>query len=345
MNTPTAPLARPSPTPAAGLAAPVSNVTSLVRPTGPMPMAPGAAAPPTPAALASTRPQLTDALFQKFAGIVYELSGMRFDVSKSYFLASKIDIRVQALGLKGFEDYLNFLESPSGRPEYGYLVDEVTINETFFYRHEPQLQSFKENLLLPLVTARRNQKQTKLRIWSAATSTGDELYTLALMIKDLGLLGKDLTFELVGTDICHDALQKARAGVYRKYNVRNIPPALLNQNFVHEPQTTAGETWTLKPEIRNLAKFQEGNLMDASRCGALGKFDFIFCRNVLIYFDEPSKEKAVQHLANNLLDDGFILLGHSENVYSQRHLIRPDKTHTAAIAYQKAPPGTPKYNV
>jgi chemotaxis protein methyltransferase CheR len=345
MNTPTAPLARPSTSSSTGPTTPASNVTPLIRPTGPLPAAPGAPVGATVAAPASNRPQLSDALFQKFAAIVYDLSGMRFDVSKSYFLASKIDLRVQALGLKNFDDYLRFLESPSGRPEYGYLVDEVTINETFFYRHEPQLQSFKDNLLLPLVTARRNQKQTRLRIWSAAASTGDELYTLALMIKDLGLLGKDLTFELVGTDICHDALEKARAGVYRKYNVRNIPPALLNQHFVHDPASPSGESWTLKPEIRNLAKFQEGNLMDASRCGALGKFDFIFCRNVLIYFDEPSKEKAVQNLANNLLDDGFILLGHSENVYSQRHIIRPDKTHTAAIAYQKAPPGTPKYNI
>ncbi len=82
--------------------------------------------------------------------------------------------------------------------------------------------------------------------------------------------------------------------------------------------------------------------MDTARCAALGKFDFIFCRNVLIYFDEPSKEKAVQHLANALTDDGYVLLGHSENIYSQRHILRPVKEYAAAIAYQKAPPGTPK---
>ncbi len=267
---------------------------------------------------------------------------MKFETNKSYFLASKIDSRVQALGLKSFDEYHAYLTSPTGRPEYGYLIDEVSINETFFFRHEPQLQAFRDEILMPLVHARRAQKQTRMRIWSSASSTGDELYTLALMLKDLGLVGKDLSWELVGTDICHDALEKARSGVYRKYNIRNVPPALLQQYFTHEPHSSSGEVWNIKPEIKSMCKFQEGNLMDASRCGGLGKFDIIFCRNVLIYFDEPSKEKAVQNLANNLLDDGFILLGHSENIYSQRHILRPDKSHTNSIAYQKAPPGTPK---
>lgn len=271
---------------------------------------------------------------------------MRFEANKAYFVASKIDIRVQALGLKSFEAYLAYLESPSGRAEYGFLIDEITINETFFFRHEPQLQAFRDEILMPLVFARRAQRQTKFRILSAAASTGDELYTLALMLKDMGLIGKDLTFELVGTDICHDALQKARAGVYRKYNIRNVPASMLQQYFEHTVGTGLGtESWTIKPDIKQLCRFQEGNLMDVTRLAALGKFDIIFCRNVLIYFDETSKEKVVRNLASLLADDGFILLGHSENIYSQRHILKPDKTHTNAIAYSKAPPGTPKYNV
>lgn len=308
-------------------------------------VAPPAATPAAAPRPASNRPQLSEALFVKFAALVYDLSGMRFEANKSYFLASKLDNRVQALGLKGFEQYLAYLESPTGRTEYGYLLDEVTINETFFFRHEPQLQAFRDAILQPLVFARRNQRQMKFRIWSCASSTGDELYTLALMLKDLNLVGKDITFELVGTDISHDALKKAQAGVYRKYNIRNIPPAMLQQYFVHDTTGATGETWTLKPEIKSMCRFTECNLMDSMRTGNLGKFDVIFCRNVLIYFDEPSKEKVVQNLANCMADDGYLLLGHSENVYSQRHIIKPDKTHAAAIAYVKAPPGTPKYSV
>ena len=308
------------------------------------PAAPGAAV----GSLAANRPQLSDVLFNKFANLIYELSGMRFEQNKSYFIASKIDLRVQALGLKNFEAYMTYLESPSGRSEYGFLIDEITINETFFFRHEPQLQAFRDEILMPLIFARRSQRQMKFRILSAASSTGDELYTIALMLKDLGLVGKDITFELIGTDICHDALEKARAGVYRKYNIRNVPPSMLSQFFEH---TTSGntnigsESWTIKPEIKQMCRFMEGNLMDATRTGALGKFDIIFCRNVLIYFDETSKEKVIRNLTSILADDGYILLGHSENVYSQRHILKQDKTHTNAIAYTKAPPGTPKYNV
>ncbi|MBI1308821.1 MAG: protein-glutamate O-methyltransferase CheR [Proteobacteria bacterium] len=323
-------IASPSPVPSAAAAAPAATPAAAPRTSAP-------------------RPQLTDAQFQKFATMVYDLSGMRFEANKSYFLASKLDNRVQALGLKGFDAYLTYLDSPSGRAEYGFLVDEITINETFFFRHEPQLQAFRDEILMPLVFARRAQRQLKFRIWSAASSTGDELYTIALMLKDLGLIGKDLQFELVGTDICHDALAKARAGVYRKYNIRNVPPALLQQYFVHDAGTSTGsvgtETWALKPEVKSLCRFQEGNLTDAARTGALGKFDIIFCRNVLIYFDEASKEKVVKNMVGNMVDDGFTLLGHSENIYGQRHLLKPDKTHSAAIAYTKAPPGTPKYNV
>lgn len=316
----------------------------------PLPAATPAAVPAAVSAapsLASNRPQLSDALFQRFATLIYELSGMRFEPNKAYFLASKIDVRVQALGLKGFEAYLAYLDSPSGKSEYGFLIDEVTINETFFFRHEPQLQAFRDEILMPLVFARKAQRQLKFRIWSAASSTGDELYTIALMLKEMGLVGKDMQFELIGTDICHDALEKARNGVYRKYNIRNVPPAVLQQWFTHSAGEggMGSESWALKPDIKQMCKFQEGNLMDSLRTGALGKFDIIFCRNVLIYFDEESKEKVVKNLAANLADDGFILLGHSENVYGQRHIIKPDKSHSSAIAYNKAPPGTPKYNV
>ncbi|MFZ2587326.1 MAG: CheR family methyltransferase, partial [Alphaproteobacteria bacterium] len=223
--------------------------------------------------------------------------------------------------------------------EYGFLVDEVTINETFFYRHEPQLQGFITEVLNPLVSARRTQGKKMFRIWSAAASTGDELYTIALILKDQGLLGKDMQFELVGTDISHEALKKARDGVYKKYNIRNVPPPVLQQCFT---VNTVDDTYTLKSEIKSLCKFQEMNLMDATRCASLGKFDVIFVRNVLIYFDEKSKEQVVKNLCTNLHDDGYVIMGHSENVYSQRHLLKPDKVKTASLAHIKAPPGTEK---
>ncbi|MDD9919388.1 MAG: chemotaxis protein, partial [Alphaproteobacteria bacterium] len=104
-------------------------------------------------------------------------------------------------------------------------------------------------------------------------------------------------------------------------------------------------TYVLSDEIKKMVHFQEANLMDATRLAALGKFDIAFCRNVLIYFDEASKEKVLMNIYNAIADDGTLLLGHSENIYSQRHIFKQDKQRTAAIAYTKQPPGTPKHTV
>lgn len=349
---PTAPL-----TPAATMyrpAVPAAPVTPTApaappyRPAVTTTPTPATAFTPTPTAspmatpMATSRPVLPDALFPRFANLIYDISGMKFEPNKSYFLASKIDNRVQALGMKTFEAYLAYIESPSGRAESAFLIDEVSINETFFYRHEPQLAAFVQEVLMPLVFARKTQRQMKFRIWSAAASTGDELYTLALMIKEAGMLNQGLTFELVGTDISHEALKKARDGVYKKYNVRNIPPAVLSHNFsVNATQ----DSWTINADIKAMCRFQENNLMDTARIGTLGKFDVIFCRNVLIYFDEKSKEQVVKNMCSVLQDDGVVLLGHSENVYGQRHILRPDKARTASISHVKAPPGSVKHDV
>ena len=287
------------------------------------------------AATPPSRPQLNDMMFSKFADLIYELSGIRFQPNKAYFLSSKLQNRINSLGMDGFEAYYQYLETPSGKVEYGYLVDEITINETFFFRHQPQLDAFKHEVLLPLTHAKKSKRQTKVRVWSCAASTGDEIYTLVLMMLELGL-EKELMFEFVGTDICHDALQKARAGVYKQYAIRNVPPNLMQKYFTEDEAT---KSFILSDEVKKYVKFQECNLMDKMRVGTLGKFDVAFCRNVLIYFDEDSKTNALKNIYNGLEEDGVLLLGHSENIYSQRHIFKQDKNRMAAIAYTKQPAG------
>lgn len=296
-----------------------------------------------PAVLSSHRPQLSDALFRQFAVLIYRLSGIRFETAKSYFLASRINTRVHALGLGGFQAYLAYLGTPQDKAEHALLINEITINETFFFRHQPQLQAFQNDILIPLVAARRAQNQPTFRILSAGASSGDELYTMALMLKNLGLAAGATRFELIGVDISQSAVQKANAAVYRNYNVRNVPPALLRQYFTASGGTQASpgaRAWALKPEIRKMCRFQQGNLMDAACTAALGTFDIIFCRNLLIYFDEASKQQVTANLAAMLANDGFVLFGHSENIANQRHILHADPAHAAAIAYVKTTPGT-----
>lgn len=178
----------------------------------------------------------------------------------------------------------------------------------------------------------------RLRFWSCASSTGDEAYTLALQLLDMPE-AKGFQFDIVGTDISRTAIKMAQEAVYRKYAIRNIPADMLKRYFSED---AAAGTWTLKDEVRRMIRFYEGNLMDEAKIRTLGKFDVAFCRNVLIYFDETSKEKVLQNIANALNEDGLLLAGHSENLYPQRHIFKQQPELGQAMAYQKTPPGTQK---
>lgn len=321
--TPTAERAPVAPPPVGGM----GSAGGDRRPPVPPPPVGGA---PSPAA-SLNRPTLTDEQFKTFSDLIYELSGMRFEKSKSYFIATKLEVRCKALGISNFDDYYTYLQSLNGRAEYGHMIDEMTINETFFFRHQPQLTAFASEVLQPMVFARKQQHATRLRIWSCAASTGDEAYTVALMLKDMDL-GNDLIIEIVGTDICHEALAKARSGRYKKYSVRNIPEHMMQKYFTYDEAT---RDYILSDEIKQMVRFQESNLMDPGRIGSLGKFDIAFCRNVLIYFDDTSKTQVVQNIVNAMQDDGVVLMGHSENIHAQRHLLQVDRTRTASLSYVK----------
>lgn len=278
-------------------------------------------------------------LFNKFSDFIYQISGIRFQYAKNYFLSSKLQKRYEVLGLKGFNEYLQYLQTPTAKQmEYHHLMDEVTINETFFFRNQPQLALFEKEFLIPLIRKRKLEGKSKMRFWSCASSTGDEAYTMALQLLSIPE-ARGMQFEIIGTDICRDAINKAQSAEYRKYAIRNIPLDMLAQYFT---TSSDGHTHSLKQEVKNMVRFQECNLMDADRIRMLGKFDFAFCRNVLIYFDEGSKEKALMNIYNSIHEDGFLIAGHSENLYSHRHIFKAVKEHSQAHAYTKAPPGTEK---
>lgn len=285
----------------------------------------------SPSATPPPRATLSPELFTFFAEHIYTLSGMRFDESKSYFLAAKIALRTQALGLPDATSYRTYLTGPQGAAENPFLLDKVTINETFFYRHEPQLHAFQTDILQPLLHTRQHSGQP-IRIWSAASSSGDELYTLALMLKQLGPLPQPI--QLIGTDISRDALAKAHAATYRKYNIRNVPADQLQTYFTHH--ATQPEVWSLTDDIKTACTFHHGNIIDATHTQSLGLFDIIFCRNVLIYFDAASKRTATTNLAAALAPGGVVLLGASDDIYSQRTILKPHSTLSTALAYTLA---------
>lgn len=284
------------------------------------------------------RPSLTPSQFSRFADIIYKISGIRFQESKAYFLASKLDLRQKSLGLTTVDGYYDYLIGQAPRSkEFDLLLNEVTINETFFYRNQSQIDIFNNQILKEVMENKRKKADRKIRIWSAASSTGDEAYTIAIDFLEKGF-HKEFNLEIVGTDISHKALEIAKNGVYKKYSIRNIPTHILTKYF----NVVDEYNYELKDEIKKYVTFKHCNLSDAIVCKSLNKFDITFCRNVLIYFDRESREKVLQNIYNNLNDDGYLLVGHSENLYAERHLFINCKDKLEALAYVKAPKGTEK---
>jgi chemotaxis protein methyltransferase CheR len=278
-------------------------------------------------------PKMSDELFGRFVELIYQISGIRFTQTKAYFLTSKLELRRKALALKTLDDYYRFLQQPHAKAtEYPNLLNEVTINETFFYRNQPQLEAFEKDILMPLVQEKRKKGDLRLRIWSAAASTGDEAYTTAMQLL-AGAYARDFRVEIIGTDISRRAIDAANKGVYGSYATRNVPPPLLNRFFKELPDGTH----QIRDEVRALVTFKEGNLLDGIQTKALGTFDIIFCRNVLIYFDDASKRKVLENLSANMTQDSYLLIGHSENLYPFREVFRQDLDKVRALAYKQAP--------
>jgi chemotaxis protein methyltransferase CheR len=237
--------------------------------------------------------------------------GMYFHASKKYFLENRLMRRMEAIGVKTCQDYTRLLKSPQGSGELKYLLDEITTNETYFFRNISQLAAF-ENILLPEIVAIKNKMEfRKLRIWSAASSSGEEAYTMAMiLLEKRTTLLKDWIIEIVGTDINETVLSQAREGIYNAYSVRNVPDAY-RRKYIREDNGR----FIISPEVKKGVTFNKLNLYEDSKMVFMKSFDFIFSANVLIYFDAASKSKVVQHFYNNLQPYGYFFVGQSESLH------------------------------
>jgi len=257
--------------------------------------------------------KLADKDFELFRDYVYNLCGIYFHASKKYFLESRLARRMEETGIHSHADYYKVLKAgPGGSQELKKLLDEITTNETCFFRNIPQLNALENKLLPELVEAKAKIGFRKLRIWSAASSSGEEAFTMAMILQEKrSTLLKDWIIEIIGTDINETVLAQAREGVYNAYSVRNTPDFYLKKYFKQE----GNEKYLLSPEIKKLVTFNHLNLYDDTKMIFMKSFDFIFCANVLIYFDTASKSKVVQHFYNNLQSYGYFFVGQSESLH------------------------------
>ena len=254
---------------------------------------------------------LSDKDFEQLRDFIYNLCGMYFHATKKYFLESRLTRRMEATGTKTCQDYYLLLKSPRGSEELKYLMDEITTNETYFFRNVPQLAALENKLLPEIVEIKNKMGFRKLRIWSAASSSGEEAYTMAMiLLEKRATLLKDWIIEIVGTDINETVIAQAKEGVYNAYSVRNIPD-LYKRKYIREDNGK----FILAPEVKKFVTFSKLNLYEDSKMIFMKSFDFIFCANVLIYFDTASKSKVVQHFYNNLQPYGYFFVGQSESLH------------------------------
>lgn len=274
---------------------------------------------------------LTPKSFEDWRKYIYDNCGILFQENKKYLLESRLQKRVSHLGFASFDEYFDHLRfSTAGREEKKYLYEAITINETFFFRNQPQLDALVTTILPPIIQAKAKFGKNKIRIWSAASSSGEEAYSVAISIIDL-LKPKfpNLEIEIVGTDISNAVVETARKGIYKDYSTRNTSAYYIKKYF--KKVDTGLE---LDPAIKKLVTFKVMNLYDEFSMKTMINFDVVFCANVLIYFDTQSKIKVVANLYNSLNKGGFLFIGYSEtlhNISKAFKLVSFPKT----IGYQK----------
>jgi len=252
---------------------------------------------------------MSDEQFASLRRIIYDRSGIHFPDNKKYVLESRLGRRLEEMEIDDYDQYITFLSTgPYRDDEFQEMFNKITINETSFFRNEPQLDVFETNFLPKLLEARASTK--RLRIWSAACSSGEEPYTLAMQVhRSLGIRMMDWRVEILGSDISENILTMAQGGRYTDYAMRTTPSLVKSRYFKQE-----GANWIIDPTIKSMVTFQLHNLKDRLAAKRFGKFDVIFCRNVMIYFDDQMREQVVNTFADQLNDDGVLFIGHSETL-------------------------------
>lgn len=252
------------------------------------------------------RGALTADELTRLSAFVYRRTGMLFEEKKRYYIDRRVAERINVTGSRTFADYYGLLRDDE--KEAQALINSFTVNETYFYREEHQLRCLSRSLLPEVVRSRRPGDH--VRIWSIPCSTGEEAYSIALWLLENWAMVDVYNIEIVGSDIDTVAIEAALEGDYGPRALAKLPSEVLETYF--EDDHEGGRT--IIQDIKESVKFTQTNLVDKSSVADQGRFDIIFCRNLLIYFDESSREAAAANLHEALLPGGFLCLGHTESM-------------------------------
>ncbi len=262
---------------------------------------------------------LTKLYFDILREIIYQNTGIIFDDKKKYFIENRVKEHMEELGLSSLKEYIYRLKTD--RKTIKEFISKITVNETYFYREYYHLRA-----LAKLVQSENHPLPVK--VLSIPCSTGEEPYSIAIVLNEV--LEDTNKFEIVGVDIDIHAIKKAREGLYGKRSVSKLPSQYLEKYFNQVEE----EKWMIKDFIKRRVKFYEGNILDRFFVKGLGKFHYVFCKNLLIYFDEKARTQAINNLYDVLMDGGFLFLGHAESISRSSSLFEPVKVEDT-IVYKK----------
>jgi chemotaxis protein methyltransferase CheR len=262
---------------------------------------------------------LTDLYFDTLRQLIYENTGIVFDDRKRYFVENRVKEHMEELGISSLKEYIYRLKIDKNTLKD--FISKITVNETYFYREYYHLKA-----LAYLV--QREKFGFPVKVLSIPCSTGEEPYSIAIVLTEV--LGNPLRFEITGVDIDRNALRRAEEGVYNRRSVSKLPREYLEKYF----ERLEGERWRIKDLVKRRVRFYEGNILDRFFMRRLGRFHYVFCKNLLIYFDDRARVQAVNNLYDVMVDGGYLFLGHAESLSRASSLFEPVKVE-GTIVYRK----------
>jgi chemotaxis protein methyltransferase CheR len=279
-------------------------------------------------ATVSRMPVISDAEFLKFRDFFYRKTGIHFEDNKRYFVDKRLLERVEATGAEDFRSYFIALRFESSGTELQQLVNAMTVNETYFFREAYQFDCMVGGLLDEV--ARRKRPGGRIRVWSVPSSTGEEPYSIAIYLLERWALIDQYEVEILSSDIDTEVLAQAEQGIYSARSVSQLPRPVLDKYFSRTP---SGD-WAISRELVSAVEFSRVNLMDPAQTRRFRDIDLIFCRNLLIYFDDLSRRVAAEAMYDALSPGGFVCLGHSESMSRITSLFEV-RRFPEAMVYQK----------
>ncbi|MCI4666438.1 MAG: protein-glutamate O-methyltransferase CheR [Neomegalonema sp.] len=277
----------------------------------------------------ASEPLLTDSEYSRFTEFFYKRTGITFEQSRRAFVEKRLGNRMAATGASAFSEYLSSVRWGAANGEMQELINALTINETYFFREEGQFKALVENAL-PDITKGRSRSNV-IRICSWPCSTGEEIYSIALYLLEYWGAVDEFDIALYGYDIDSNVIDRAKRGAFSKRSISKLPPELLANYFQHDRKE---DLYNIVSDLKESVTFETRNVFDPPNLTGDDMYDVVFCRNMLIYFDDKSRRLAVENIFNSMKNNGVLFLGHSERMSRISTLFTPER-FGEAFGYRK----------